>query len=353
MRLLVLTKHGQLGAASRLRVYQYLPHLRANGIEVIVSQLFNDDYLPRLYSGQRVDWLAVGRDYARRVWQIVRSRRFDLVWLEYELLPFLPAWGERLLRVPYVVHYDDAIFHNYDQSGKAIIRRLIGGKIDVVMRRAALVMAGNEYLADRARRAGSRRVELMPTVIDIDRYEPRSDFSDDRFIVGWIGSKTTTRYVRMAQPALTELARDGLSRLMLVGADKIDLPGIAIERRRWSEDTEAADVMSFDVGIMPLTDDPWSRGKCGYKLIQVMACGIPVIASPVGVNRQIVEPGVNGFLAATDAQWLDAFIRLRDDRALRARMGAAGRAQVEAHYTLQITAPRLLEWLREAVNTPA
>jgi glycosyltransferase involved in cell wall biosynthesis len=191
----------------------------------------------------------------------------------------------------------------------------------------------------------------MPTVVDLDRYPVGNDrVRHDVFTVGWIGSPSTTRYLNEVQPALSTLSEGGKARLLLVGAEHISLDGVPIESRRWTEASEVQDVHDFDVGIMPLTDDPWSRGKCGYKLIQYMACGLPVIASPVGINNQIVEQGVNGFLAQTPDDWLHALTTLRDDVKLRARLGAAGRAKVEAQYTLQVTAPRLLTLLHEAAG---
>src|SRR5439155_8603473 len=133
---------------------------------------------------------------------------------------------------------------------------------------------------------------------------------------------------------------------------QVELPGVPTEIRPWSEEHEARDLHEFDVGLMPLTDIPWSRGKCGFKLIQYMAVGLPVVASPIGVNREIVEPGINGFLAAGMPDWEEALERLAADPALAARLGAAGRAKVERQYCVQVLAPRFVEGVREALETP-
>ena len=119
------------------------------------------------------------------------------------------------------------------------------------------------------------------------------------------------------------------------------LPAVPTEHVPWTEAAEVAAIAEFDVGIMPLADEPWERGKCGYKLIQYMACGLPVVASPVGVNRQIVEHGVNGFLAETPTQWDEALRTLLADPALRQRMGQAGRQKVERQFSLQVTGPKV------------
>jgi len=331
-----------------MRSYQYLPFLRQCGIDVTPAALLGNDYLADLYEGRRKRLLQILSAYCRRVWQLLQSSRFDLLWIEYELLPWLPAWAEGLLatlRVPYVVDYDDAVFHRYELHYSKVIRAALGDKIDVVMRQATLVTVGNEYLADRARRAGAARVENMPTVVDLNRYGAAAETPNPVYTIGWIGSPITARYVQAVRPALTETCRDGNGRLVLVGSGQVALDGVQTYVRPWSEETEVADIQRFDVGIMPLPDEPWERGKCGYKLIQYMACGRPAVASPVGANAQIVEPGVNGFLATTTADWIRALGALRDS-ALRERMGRAGRAKVEREYCLQITAPRLAALLQ-------
>lgn len=140
------------------------------------------------------------------------------------------------------------------------------------------------------------------------------------------------------------------ARLLVVGCEGLEVRDVPVETRKWSEDTEVSAIQQFDAGIMPLPDAPWERGKCGYKLIQYMACRLPVVASPVGVNREIVEDGVNGFLAATPDEWVIALKQLRDHEELRQSMGMAGRKKVEAEYNIQVTAPKLGELLRSAAK---
>jgi glycosyltransferase involved in cell wall biosynthesis len=135
-----------------------------------------------------------------------------------------------------------------------------------------------------------------------------------------------------------------------VGSGQVQLDGVPTDIRPWSEETEAADIQGFDVGIMPMPDDPWTRGKCGYKLVQYMACGRPVVASRAGVNPEIVEDGVNGFLAATTSDWVHAFNALRENPALRKRMGRSGLVKVETNYCLEVTVPRLASLLRSVIG---
>jgi glycosyltransferase involved in cell wall biosynthesis len=278
-----------------------------------------------------------------------------VVVVEYELLPFFPALFERWLAwrgCRLVVDYDDALFHQYDQHANPWVRRLLGGKIATVMRLANTVVVGNAYLASYARQVGAKRVEMIPTVINLARYPATPPVSDPPvFTIGWIGSPSTARYLRDIAPALAEVCKGGRARVRLIGSGPIDLPGVPVEVLPWREDTEVDEMRRFDVGIMPLLDEPWARGKCGFKLIQYMACGLPVVASPVGVNAEIVEDGVNGSLATTTANWVQSLKALRADVEMRKRMGVAGRRRVEERYCLGVAAPKLVALLQSIANT--
>lgn len=353
MRLLMLTRYDRLGASSRLRSLQYLPVMERAGWRVDVVPLFSNRYVEALYERRgKVTQTAAG--FLRRFIWLWRAGRYDLLWIEKELFPFAPASAERLLRrlgVPYVVDYDDALFHRYDRHPRRAVRALLGGKIDCVMRCAEMVVAGNDYLAERARSSGARRVEILPTVIDLERYTVPGPREGGPVTIGWIGSPSTSRYLRTIAPALQGAVRGGKARFVALGASRDDLAGLDAELWRWSEETEVRSIQEFDIGIMPLPDEPWERGKCGYKLIQYMACGRPVIASPVGVNREIVEHGVNGYLAAGEAEWTEALGSLIDDAELRRRFGAEGRRKVEESYSLQVTGPRVMQLLNSLVQT--
>jgi glycosyltransferase involved in cell wall biosynthesis len=284
----------------------------------------------------------------------LKSQKYDLIWLEKEALPWLPAWLELLLlrgRTPYVVDYDDAVFHRYDQHSASVVRWLLGQKIDRVMRNARLVIAGNDYLANRATQAGAKWVEILPTVVDLDRYPLSKAPQNEVFTIGWIGTPLKFfNYIKELAPVLKEICRDGGAKVVAIGAKETNIEDIPLEIKPWSEATEVKEMQQFDVGIMPLTDTPFERGKCGFKLIQYMASSRPVIGSPVGVNAEIIEQGINGFHASSQAEWLQAFQKLKNDRYLRESMGLAGRKLVEDKYNIKITAPRLLQLLQAAVQ---
>jgi glycosyltransferase involved in cell wall biosynthesis len=344
MKVLLLTRYARLGASSRVRFLQYLPYLEAKGWQVDVSPLFSGRYLHALYGGQS-RMVEVIAGYWRRLQALVRAKRYDLIWIEKEAFPFLPVLAERLLfsvGVPYVVDYDDALFHRYDRHSNLLVRSLLGRKIDAVMRNAALVVAGNGYLAARARAAEARQVEIIATVVDLTRYKVVQSNSKHPLIVGWVGSPATSLYLRAMALVFESLARKQDMRFVALGATEEVVRGLPIEVWPWTEETEVQSIQAFDIGIMPLVDSPWERGKCGYKLIQYMACGKPVIASPVGENIKIVEHGVNGFLADSNEDWLASIRVLKADLSLRKKMGKAGREKVQKEYCLQNSAPKLI-----------
>jgi glycosyltransferase involved in cell wall biosynthesis len=353
MQVLALTRYSSLGSSSRIRFYQYVPYLTSCGVKLQVAPLLNDDYVRNFYAGKRPSSSSVFMAYVTRIIKLANSRSFDLLWIEKELFPWLPPLAESLisgLDIPYVVDYDDAVFHRYDLHDNSFVRALLGGSIDTIMRRATTVVVGNDYLAERARQAKAHQIEYLPSVVDINRYSVHEKTSE-QFRIGWIGSPVTAPFLGSIREALEEAIQKINACLVLVGAgDRDPLPGMEKDVLPWSEDSEYKSIQSFDVGIMPLTDGPFERGKCGYKLIQYMACGLPVIASPVGVNAHIVEQGKTGFLASSSEDWIRAFVMLSNDAGMRRDFGMAGRRKVEREYSLQVSAPRLLEILGKAAS---
>jgi len=342
-RLLVLSRYGALGASSRLRMMQFLPLLEARGFEITVQPLIGDPALRERYGRGSHGAGALLRSYATRLRALAASGSFDVAWIEKEALPWLPASLERLLlRTRYVLDFDDAIFHGYDRHPSKLVRRLFGQRIDTLMRHAALVIAGNDYLAARAQAAGARRVETIPTVVDLDRYPAAGGPPPaDPPRIAWIGSPSTLRYLRMLAGPLRELAARRDFRLRVIGGGPLSLPGVQVESLAWDEAREAALLQACSIGVMPLPDGPWERGKCGYKLVQYMACGMPVVASPVGANVSLVGGRDVGFLASDGEAWVDRLAALLDDRGLRDRLGRNGRRLVEREYSVQAQIERL------------
>lgn len=349
---LFLTRYGREGPSSRVRALQFFDMLDQLGVTPDCAPLLTGEYLRHRFEG-RVPLHIVAPAYARRVGDLLAARRYDVVWLEKELFPWLPYAAESLGHLagrPLLVDYDDAIHERYRSHPNALVRGLLGEKIDRIMRRADIVTAGNDFLAAHARAAGASRVELLPSVVDVARYPEWERAAGDPFTIGWIGSPGTAHYLEAVRPALERAMRDLGARVRLIGAGGKALAGLAVERIAWHEQSEAGELALIDVGIMPLADTPWERGKCGYKIVQYMAASRPVVASPVGVNATLVESGKDGFLATTPEEWYAAFSVLAASRELRRSMGAAARTKVEREYSVAVMAPRLAELLRSLAS---
>jgi glycosyltransferase involved in cell wall biosynthesis len=192
---------------------------------------------------------------------------------------------------------------------------------------------------------------VIPTAVDLRRYAVSANRRKARAKIVWIGSPSTTRYLELLREPLATLTGEVPFTLRVIGGGPVDMPGVEIELLPWSQETEAAAIGDCDIGIMPLQDSPWERGKCAYKLIQYMACGLPTVASPVGANVDVVIEGETGYLAHDAAEWINHLKRLLLDSDLRRRMGACGRVRVEQHYCIQRTAPRLIDLLSDVVRT--
>ncbi len=350
MKVLVLSKYGPLAASPRHRFHAYVGPLADRGIHFHFAPLFGDAYVRQLGKPTANRLLLALKAYLGRLRDITRAGRYDLLLIHCELFPYLPSFAEALLDRgghPFVLDLDDAIFHQYDSHRLAPVRWLLGDKIASVMRRARAVIAGSPYIADYARRHNPR-VEVIPTVVDTRRYRVKEG-SSDPFTVGWIGSPSTTPHLEHAIPALREAARRAPLRLLTIGAAPRDWPGLDVEMRPWSEDREVDDLLECDVGIMPLPDEPWARGKCAFKLIQYMACGLPTIASPVGANTSVVTPET-GLLADTHAEWVASIDRLRANPDLRQKLGAAGRRRADASFSVSVHAERIASLLSRAAS---
>lgn len=354
MRVLSLTKYGRNAASTRQRVLQYIPELRAAGIDVDHHALLGSDYVASLSTGGRYSKAAIAASYARRLVELGSARGYDLIWVYAELFPYLPKTFERLAFLsgkPVLYDIDDAFFHQYDDNPRWLVRRLLGGKLDTLLEGAAACSCGNQYLRDYASRLCKNSV-IIPTIVDTSVYKPDRHENHDVPLIGWIGSPSSWCNVQPLLPLLQTIAETGRVRIRVIGAgvkaERDRFPGL--EMVEWEEEGEVGEVQAMDIGIMPLLDRPFQRGKSGYKLIQYMACGIPTIASPVGVNSQIVRDGETGFLARDFEEWKSGLLRLIESPDLRRRMGTAGRERAQAEYSLAVQAPRLIELMVRAVQ---
>ena len=362
LKLLALSPIPEEGAGCRFRIVQYVPSLEAAGFEVTLSTLFTRDffrlvYRPGRYASKSVTFAALA---ARHLASLVRVNQYDLVFLYREVLPLGPAIAEQLIgwrrHPPMVFDFDDAIFlPNVSDANRAIAALKVPGKVARIIGSSDRVIAGNEYLASYARRFSSD-VVTIPTPVDTTRFVPRAPgavtaSASRRLVVGWIGSPTTAHYLQRLAPVFARVNAVQPFTLRVSGAGQpASFPGVEVENVEWSLDREVELFNTCDVGVYPLPDDEWAKGKCGFKAIQFMACGVPVVAAAVGVNRDIIEDGVNGFLASTDECWIEKLDRLLSDAALRARFAAAGRRTIEQRYSVAVNGPRLAAALREVAE---
>lgn len=354
MKVLFLTLGNELVASSRTRVFQYLPHLAPLGVEAAVIQYQTGaDYWwsARVSPKGPVSSLLFKTGIATvRLWHFVSqkaalrrmvadAKNHDLVFIQKVVPPteVLDALGDTL----FVFDFDDAIYAN-DSYDADRIREVVG--------RAALAIVENDETEAFVRSCGTDALKITGP-IDCDRYRPTERGERDEVIIGWVGSGSTTPYLSMVAEPLRRLCSERPNvRVALIGAGHIDMPGVPVIRHPWTLETESDLLARFDIGLMPLPDDPWTRGKGGYKILQYMAVGAATVCSPVGVNADMVIDGATGFHADDEEVWYERLKRLVDDVELRHRMGKEARHRAETTYSFAINAPLLFDALREVIH---
>jgi glycosyltransferase involved in cell wall biosynthesis len=321
------------------------------GIDLQIRYLLGDDYLRQRFEGGGLSLTSILSGSLCRLRDLALLKNFDVAIIYCELFPLMPAWLERqLISLPYIYDFDDAFYLKYQSVRFRGVEPLLRHKFENLIRAADGVTAGNRVLADYAGRF-NQHTSLLPTVVDPTRYFPNVQLRNQRmFTVGWIGSPSTAPYLSQLVQPLSALGLESPVRFLVIGGRAPLIPNVNTIEIGWSEDTEVELLNHFDVGVMPLPDDDWARGKCAFKLIQYMACGVPVIASPVGANSDVVSQ-TSGFLATTSGEWLNALRQLRDNPALRLTMGQNSRERVVEHYSLPKKLPDLAQVIRRASQT--
>jgi glycosyltransferase involved in cell wall biosynthesis len=340
----------------RFRMEQWAPRLAADGIDVEFSSFETPALRQVLYSSGNVSGKLAGtfRGFRTRVVDVGRASRYDLVYIFREAALLGPAVIERALaarHIPCVFDFDDAVFERYVSPSNGYLSYLkFPGKTRTVCRLARQVMAGNPYLASWAAQFADH-VTVIPTTIDTDVYVPAGrPPSAGPLTIGWSGSYSTVQHLMVTAGPLAALATRRPFRLLVIGAPGHRVAGVETNAMAWRAETEVADLRQIDIGIMPLPDDRWSRGKCGLKALQYMALGIPTVCSPVGVNTEIVQHGENGLLADGPDEWVTTLGGLIDSASQRAALGAAGRRTVKQRYSTAVVVPRVVDVLREAAG---
>lgn len=336
----------------RFRIEQWEPILAAGGVEITYAPFENDELRAVLYKGGAVlkKAAAVTRNMRRRGRELSNAGDFDLVYIFREAALLGPPWFERKIAnsgVPIVFDFDDAVFVSYKSPSNGYLSYLkFPAKTAEICRLSTHVMAGNEYLADYARKQNPN-VTIIPTTIDTDKYELIEKSKEPATItVGWSGSFSTIQHLDTIRDVLDELGKVENYKLRVIGTPRYKIPGVDTEAMQWRSETELDDLREIDIGLMPLPDEDWTKGKCGLKALQYMALGIPTICSPVGVNSTIIKDGVNGYLADGKDEWIEKIKRLIHSAELRKKLGRAGRETVEREYSAKAIAPKVLEVFR-------
>jgi len=349
MRVLFLTQTSELGPSSRYRVYQYLDFLKREGVHCKVSPAISSNQYTKVYNTNRLvnKLLYFGLAVLKRLIDLTIIGESDIVFLQKEVLPQAYPLIEELIKKlnrKLVFDFDDAIFLLPPKTRSLLYNFRYKNGIPRILAMSDYVIAGNTYLKQYALRF-NRNVEIIPTSIDTERYFVKKREKKNKINIGWIGSKTTIFYLDRLRNVFTALAKRYNICLNIIGAEDYRVNGVETVARPWRLEREISDLQGFDIGVAPLINDEWALGKCGCKVLQYMGLGIPVVASRVGINREIINDGVNGFLADSEEGWIKKLSKLIGNEALRQRLGSMGRMTVEERYSVKVNGPKLLEIL--------
>ena len=340
---------------TRFRILQYRELAEKDGIQVDHYSLIGPTY----YHWQRRNVQLPGRVLlypfllARRLWQVLfEAPKYDAIWISREMAPFGPPILERLLirRCKRVILDIDDAMHISDKESSRLIPRLLrdNGKFGRMAASYTTIVCGNRYLADYYEEHAAT-VEVLPTVVNTKQYTSIRQIGSDIVRIGWIGTPLNRYHLETVRTALSELAKERRFELIVVGLNEpLNWDSPLIRHIKWQLKDELNYFAQFDIGIMPLKDSAFSRGKCAFKLIQYMAAGLPVVASPVGANSEVVSHNRNGFLARNDEDWVSMLRTLIDDPVLRCTIGEAGQKLVQRRYCTQVVWPRYAEILTGA-----
>ncbi len=340
------------GPNVRFRLECYLPYLKKAGIGYKIRPFTSDRFYQILYKRRyffkKLFFTLWG--YLARLWHFFESLNYDAICILREVSPFGPAvfpylW--RLFGKRVIYDFDDAIYlKNMSQVNRMVAFLKRPANTKTFIRLSQRVIAGNNHLARYARRYNSS-VITIPTPIDTVHFAPVQNEKREKVYIGWSGSWTTLPHFYLVKEELKELtSRYPFIQVKVFGSHAAHIPGVSLEALDWDLESELEQLRRFDIGIMPLSDDEWSRGKCGFKLLMYMALGIPSVSSPIGVNAEIIRDGENGFLASSGEEWIEKLSLLIADPLLRQRIAAAGRRTVEEKYSVAKWGPEFVKALQ-------
>ncbi|GIV33708.1 MAG: glycosyl transferase [Chitinophagales bacterium] len=350
MHVLFLVPYPQGEAPSqRFRFEQYFAHLQRAGIRYTVSSFIDRDTWKILYKKGHLGAKLLGmvKGIFRRIRDVFRAHQYDYVFIHREAAPFGPPVFEwliaRVVRKKMIYDFDDAIWlENVSESNRVFSRLKWYGKVQSVCQWAHLISVGNDYLRDYALQY-NRNVVVNPTVVDTEHHYNRlKEHREGKVVIGWTGTHTTLRYFETVCPILKSIEEKQNVEIRVIADMLPAVPLKTLQFIRWNKTTEIDDLLTFDIGIMPLVDNAWTRGKCGFKLIQYLALSIPAVASEGAMSRKIIDHQVNGYICQTPEEWEEALLSLINDTSRRKQFGLAGRKKIESHFSVTANAPAFL-----------
>jgi glycosyltransferase involved in cell wall biosynthesis len=357
LKILFLTKYPIAGASSRYRVYQYVPYLKSKGHLCDVSSFYSDKDFASIYQKGRLFfklWM-VFKGLLRRLKDAFKLAKYDVVYMQREALPFGPLWFEWMCRVfnkKIIFDYDDALFIFKPSSSTPMSDKFKNPqRIPKIFTKVNCVFAGNDYLAEQARQFCDC-AKTMVVAEDLKKIMPRAEhLPSDKLIIGWLGSPSTEKYLEFIREPLEKLTAsfDKLE-LLIIGGGGFKSEIINTRHEKWTLEGENDLLKEFTVGIMPLPNEEWSKGKSGGKARTYMASGIPAVCTNIGFNKELIIHGETGFLVESAQQWFESLSQLLNDANLRQKISQKALGIVEKKYSLKVLAPVLEKFILDVVN---
>ena len=328
--------------SQRFRFEQYYTLLDQKGITYEIKPFLSNEIWDILYVPGRFPKKAMGilGGLLKRFMLLFSLKRFDYIFIHREATPIGPSFFEyfasKWLKKKIVYDFDDAIWiPNYSEANSFFSFLKGYGNVHKICSYAWKVSCGNEFLCNYALQY-NKNVVYNPTTIDTENYHNKIKNQDSNtFVIGWTGSHSTIRYIAEIIPVLAELEKKYKFVFRVISDLKPEFELNSLEYVKWKKDTEIEDLLGFNIGIMPLVDDKWANGKCGFKALQYMSLGIPALVSPVGVNTRIVDDGINGFICSSNEDWKNAIEKLLSNKALLLEMSKQTRKKIIDHYSVK------------------
>ena len=336
MNIIFFTKYTSLGPSSRYRTFQFLDYYK-NDFTYKVFPFFEDNYLQ--HKNKWYKYLKIIYYFIRRIYNILLCvQQQDIAFIEYELIPYFPPIFEKYLKykkIKFILDFDDAIFHNYDNNPYRLIRYILKNKIPEIIKISNFIITGSPYLTEFVNNYNPN-CEEIPTSIDIDKYIISPKRNTNKFIIGWIGSKATSKNINIVINALCNFVNDYNCEIKLIGFGirNTFINNINIKIVDWSNETEIEELNTIDVGIMPLIDGVFEKGKCGFKLIQYMALCKPTISTPFEANIKI-DAGNGNLFATNEDEWYNCFVEIYNNKIHYNLVGLRNRKTIETSYSIQ------------------